>query len=121
MTLVSSQPHTATVKRPDVTRDADSNVATRDYAAPASETVVPCLFQTRGGALSQDEEGNTFTYDAILYITDEAADVQPDDLIEVTGVVAASDKFRATGREPKADLDGVFSHYEIPLTRATER
>ncbi len=121
MGIPINQPHVVTVERPDVSRDADTNVANRDYDTPASVFTVECMFQTRTGDQSQDEDGNNFTYDAVLFITDEATNVQPDDLITVAGVAGTTDKFRAIGREPKGGVDGEFSHYEIPLTRATER
>ena len=118
------QNHTATRKRPTVTRDS-ANAAKRDYATPADEITFACMFQTRGGALSQDEEGNTFSYDAILYVKDESIDIVPDDQIsgiKLNGAVLETDIFRVTGREPKTCLsNGPFSHYELPLTRETVR
>ena len=110
-----NEPHELTLKRPDQTRGV-ANELIPDYANPVLEKTLVCMFQTRGGLLIEDEEGQMFPLTGIIYTSDE--DVQVEDLIEVA-LPGTTDKFRVAGREAKYDVDGEFQHLQVQLTRET--
>ena len=107
-------PHTVQLKRPTVTRDAATNVATRDYDTPVKEKDVACLFQTRGGQVSVGAEGNIVPFDAILYTLD--TDIEVNDRIEVA-LDFHTGNFLVTASVPKARHRGTFHHMEILLQK----
>ncbi len=89
-----------------------------DYTSPASTKSVVCKFQTRRGEVTEDERGNHYTYDGILYTDD--GDIQINDLIEVD-LGGFTGKFLVVGIQPKFAMDGRLTHYEVPLTKETRR
>ena len=107
-------PHTVILKRPTVTRDADNNVATRDYDTPALTAAVECLFQTRGGAVSVGDEGNIVPFDAVLYTHE--TDIEVNDRIEVA-LDLYTGNFLVTAVEPKGRMQGTLSHVEVLLQK----
>lgn len=112
--LLRRTPHTVTLKRPDVIRDADNNVATRDYDNPTQTSTVECLFQTRGGAVSVGDEGNIVPFDAVLYTHE--TDIEVNDRIEVA-LDFYTGNFLVTAVDPKARLRGTISHVEVLLQK----
>lgn len=114
--MLFDEPHTLNLKRPTLSRNSDSNALEQDYASPAVDRDLVCMFQTRGGEVAQDEEGEFFPLDAIVYTTD--TDLKIDDLLTVI-LTGTSDKFRVAGIEPKYDVDGEFMHNQLVLTRET--
>lgn len=114
MPVPINTPHSVTLKRGAVSRDADNNAASRDFTFPSLTKTVKGLFQVRTGDVSQDGEGRNFSLDGIFYTLDK--DIQLDDLLEVS-LPGITDKFRVADRDPKFDINGLFSHMEIPLER----
>ncbi len=107
-------PHTVTLKSPTVTRDADNNVATRDYDTPAKTLTVACLFQTRGGEVSVGDEGQIVPFDAILYTKE--TDIAVNDRIEVALDIHTGN-FLVVGVHPKGRLQGELDHVEVSLQK----
>lgn len=112
--ILRRTPHSVTLKRPNVTRDTDNNVATRDYDNPILTKTVRCLFQTRGGEVSIGDEGNIVPFDAVFYTLDK--DIQPNDRIEVD-LSFHTGNFLVTAVVPKARQIGIYSHNEIILQK----
>lgn len=114
MSLLKRTPHSVTLKRPTVSRDADNNVASRDYASPAETRVIKGLFQTRGGEVAVGDEGNIVPFDAVFYTLE--TDVETNDRIEVA-VSFYTGNFLVVGVEPKGRMNGEFSHNQVSLQK----
>lgn len=111
-------PHSVTLKRPAIARDADSNVATLDYASPTKTATVRCLFQTRGGQVSVGDEGAIVPFDAVIYTIEQ--DIEVSDRIEVALSFYTGD-FLVTAVVPKGRIGGTYSHTEVLLQKDGKR
>ena len=107
-------PHLLTLKRPGTTRDADNNVATRDYDNPVYTASVRCLFQSRGGEVSIGDEGNIIPFDAKMYTIDK--NIQVNDRVEVS-LSFYTGNFLVTAVVPKGRIRGGYSHNEVFLQK----
>ncbi len=115
MAVAIAQPHTAEVRRPIEKRDADSNAGTLDVSGVAPR-LVACMFQRRSGALSVNPVGAEYTFDAIIYVVNVAADLQIRDRVDID-IPGTSETFNIADVESKYDTRGNFSHFEVPLAR----
>lgn len=114
MPLLRRTPHVVILKRPAVSRDADNNVATRDYDNPIRTAQVKCLFQSRGGEVSIGDEGNIVPFDAKLYTLDKNMEVN--DRVEVN-LSFYTGNFLVTAVVPKGCIRGGYSHNEVLLQK----
>lgn len=120
MAILFEEPHSIQQKRAKVTRDVGSNAAEQDFVtAPDLDRTINGMFQTRSGDLVQDAEGNLITLDAILYTSEQ--DVRPDDQMIPSGLPGVTETFQVVSVEPKFDVDGEFTHMEVPLAREARR
>lgn len=112
--LLRRQPHTVRLKRPAVTRDADNNVGTLDYASPTRNVLVKCLFQTRGGTIVSTDEGGLIPFDAMLYTGE--TNIEVNDRVEVA-ISFFTGNFKVVGVQPKGKLRGRYTHNEVVLQK----
>ena len=112
--ILRRTPHTVTLKRPAVSRDADNNVATLDYASPSLTRSAEGMFQTRGGEVSVGDEGQIVPFDAVFYSLE--TDFEVNDRVEVA-LDFFTGNFRVTAVSPKGRMNGDFSHTEVFLQK----
>lgn len=118
MSLLLRQPHTVSLVRPKEKRDAGDNSGELDYGDPELTKDVKCQFQTRGGSIVIADEGTELPFDAVVLTRD--SDIKQNDQINVS-LSWATGKFIVVEIQPKARIQGAYSHNEVLLRKDNRR